>query len=142
MVRTLITTQPRIVQALDRLQDTLEHLEMGGHRGKRSRSVSMVGSQRTHQSHSSVGSSLHSSRQHRHRTPTKNRPLFPQFIPGEQPVQLEPPEVGFQESVLAATTEWRALPPEVRDVFPLPQYCAQHRDTTRFRGDRGYRPPQ
>ena len=33
MVRTLITTHPKIVQALDRLQDSLEHLEMGGHRG-------------------------------------------------------------------------------------------------------------
>ena len=34
MVRTLFTTQPRIAQALDRLQDTLERLEMGGHRGR------------------------------------------------------------------------------------------------------------
>ena len=141
MVRTLFTTQPRIAQALDRLQDTLERLEMGGHKGGRSRSVSVAGSQRSHQSHSSVVSSLHSSKWHRHRTPTTNRPLLPQFILGEQPTQVEPPEVGFQESVLAATAEWRALPPEVRDVFPLPQYCAQRRDTARFRRDRGYRPP-
>jgi hypothetical protein len=55
---------------------------------------------------------------------------------------VEPPEVGFQDSVMAATTKWRALPPEVRDVFPLPQYCAQRRDNARFRGDRGYRPQQ
>ncbi|XP_059075327.1 uncharacterized protein LOC131875270 [Cryptomeria japonica] len=142
MMRTLITTQPRIVQALDRLQDTLDRLDMDGHRGRRGRSPSVAGSHCSHQSQSSVGSSHHSSRRHRHRTPTTNRPLLPQFIPGEQPAQVEPPEVGFQESVLAATTEWRALPPEVRDVFPLPQYCAQRRDTTRFRGDRGNRPHQ
>ena len=43
---------------------------------------------------------------------------------------------------MAATIEWRALLLEVRDVFPIPLYCAQRRDTTRFRGDRGYRPPQ
>ena len=43
---------------------------------------------------------------------------------------------------MAAIAEWRALPPEVRDVFPLPQYCAQRRDIARFKGDRGYRPPQ
>ncbi|XP_059068173.1 uncharacterized protein LOC131858745 [Cryptomeria japonica] len=137
MMRTLITTQPRIAQALDRLQDTLDRLDMDGHRGRRGRSPSVAGSHRSHQSQSSVGSSHHSSRRHRHRTPTTNRPLLPQFVPGEQPAQVEPPEVGFQESVLAATAEWRALPPEVRDVFPLPQYCAQRRDTTRFRGDRG-----
>lgn len=35
-----------------------------------------------------------------------------------------------------------AMPPKVRDVFPLPQYCAQRRHTTRFRGDRGNRLPQ
>ena len=43
---------------------------------------------------------------------------------------------------MEATIEWRSLPPEVRDVFPLPQYCSQHRDTVRFRGDKGNRPQQ
>lgn len=50
--------------------------------------------------------------------------------------------MGFHDLVMAATDEWRALPPEVRDAFPLPQYCAQRRDVARFRGDMGHRPQQ
>ena len=64
------------------------------------------------------------------------------FVLGEQPTQVEPPEVGFEDSVMAATDECKALPPEVRDAFHLPQYCAQQRDATKFREDRGHRPQQ
>ena len=90
LLRTLINTQPIIVQTLERLQENLERMELDRRRGRqgRNRSMSVAGS---HRSHTSVGSSLHSQRQERPCIPTMDRPFLPQFLPGERPTQVDPP---------------------------------------------------
>lgn len=145
LFRTLINTQPLIIQGLDRLQNTLDRMDLDQPKDRHDRhdrhdrvdkSIPITGSRGSSRAPSSMDSALGSPRRDRTHSRTTNRPMQPHFPPRDEPPTADLLDgVEFQD-VMATSDEWARLPEHVRDAFPLPQYCSQRRDSMRNRGDR------
>ncbi|KAH9293543.1 hypothetical protein KI387_041248, partial [Taxus chinensis] len=146
-IRDMAATQRQLLQTMERMSSTLDRLAFDrshDRHDRRDRSVSVVSGHRDHsRSPSELGSVRGSPRcelRHTHTndrraTRTADRPMQPNFLPRD-----DPPE--FEVTTGRISDEWRSLPQHVRDVFPLPQYCAQRRDNMRVGQDRRPRAQQ
>lgn len=121
------------MEALDRLQGTLDRLGLDRHRDRRGRhdkhdrTVSVASSRGSSRAPSSFDSSRGSHRHDKAHTRTIDRPMQPHFPPRDEPPPVDPQEsVAFQDVVMAASDEWAHLLDHVRQ-----QYCSQRRDNMR-----------
>ncbi|KAH9307778.1 hypothetical protein KI387_035689, partial [Taxus chinensis] len=85
----------------------------------------------------------HTHTDERRATRTADRPMQLNFLRRDDPPEIEvwPEEVAFPDTIMVVNDAWSLLQ-HVRDAFPLPQYCAQRRDSMRAGQDRRPRAQQ